>query len=135
MNETEQKTKIILVEDFKAIREFLKLFIERETAFKVVAEATTGAEAIEVINSIQADLIILDLNLPVKSGIQVLKEVRHTTAAKILAFTMRDNEAYIAEALDAGADGICLKDGGLETFRKAILQVSDSKQPFFFTSQ
>ena len=125
------KLKVILVEDHKVIRSFLNQFVGGMVCCEIVAEAVCGVEAIEIIRTVLADLIILDLSLPGRGGLEVLREAKKLSTAKILAFTMMADEQHIKEALNAGVDGICLKDRGIKILEQAILEVLEGKHPIY----
>jgi len=124
------KIKIILIEDHALIMKFLKTFIER-LDYDIVAEAKCGREALEVIKNIPADLILLDLSLPHVTGLQILIESKKIRPTKVLIITMNMDSYIIQEALDAGADGICLKDRCNEVLENAMLETLAGKHPVY----
>jgi two-component system, NarL family, nitrate/nitrite response regulator NarL len=130
-----EMTRVILVEDHKMIRDVLKSLIEQVDNCHVIVEAVCGLEAIDIIGKVQADLIILDMSLPGCGGLEVLKAAKKTGMAKILALTMMTETEHIQAALDAGADGICLKDRGVITLKKAIMEVLYGRHPVYLEKQ
>jgi DNA-binding NarL/FixJ family response regulator len=124
-------TKVILVEDHDLMRAYLKKFVEQVDNCKIIAEATDGHQAIEIIRSTDADLVILDLSLPRLSGQSVLESVRKMSPIKILVVTMQTDRRIIQQALDAGANGIFLKDKGVMLLEQAILETIDGKRPVY----
>jgi two-component system, NarL family, response regulator NreC len=123
------KTRVIIVEDHDLMRSYLKRFIEQVDHCHIIAEAKDGKKAIEVIQSVSADLIVLDLRLPRLSGLSVIEASKKLSPAKILVVTMHADEDTIQQALDAGADGIVLKDKGAKVFEEAILSTLSGKRP------
>jgi DNA-binding NarL/FixJ family response regulator len=123
--------KVILVEDHDLMRAYLKKFVEQVDHCHIIAEATDGQQAIETIRSVNADLVILDLSLPRLSGLSVLESVRELSPTKILVITMQTDPKIIQQALDAGANGIMLKDKGVKVLEKAILETMDGKRPVY----
>ena len=127
---TKVKTRVILIEDNALIRTFLKNQIER-LDYEVVAEATSGLEALDAINNVPADLILLDLSLPEISGLQILGESKKVRQTKVLIITMHTEYHIIQEALDAGADGICVKDRFNLVLESAMLETINGKRPVY----
>jgi len=122
---------IIIVEDYQTIRELLKMFAERVHGCKVVAEARDGLEAIDLVTKVHADLMLLDLSMPRLDGIKVLQEVKKISAIKVLVVTMHADQERLQQALDNGADGICVKDAGSKAIEKAILEILGGGRPIY----
>lgn len=102
--------RILLADDHTILRKTLASFIETRDEFIIVAEASDGNEALEKTLEAQPDLLILDLNMPVLSGLEVLPLVKtQAPNVKVLVLTGRDDDAYIVRALRAGANGYILK--------------------------
>lgn len=104
------KNTILIVEDEVALREALKDKLEREN-FEIV-EAKNGQEGLQVCESVKPDLILLDIVMPVKDGLTMLKELRETDWGKnlpvILLTNLSDNEK-VAEALASGSHDYLVK--------------------------
>lgn len=126
---TGDKTRVIIVEDHDLMRSYLKKFIEQFDSCQIIAEATDGKKAIEVIQSVTADLMVLDLSLPRLSGLEVIEASKKISPTKILVMTMHTDKDTIQQALDAGADGIVLKDKGPKVLEQAILATLEGKRP------
>ena len=102
--------RILLGDDHALVREGLRLILEREPDFEIVAEAGDGAEAVELALSEEVDLAILDVTMPRLTGIQAAREIAHRRPSlRTLILSMHDNEQYFFEALRAGASGYVLK--------------------------
>ena len=104
--------KILVVDDEQAIRRYLRLSLSAHGYG--VAEAGSGREALLAAESIQPELIILDLGLPDMDGIEVLHRLRGQTATPVLILSIRENEQDKVAALDAGADDYLSKPFGNE---------------------
>ena len=117
------KKKIIIVEDNDIYRSALKKLINSRDDLEVVAEATDGVEALEVIERQPADLVLLDLRLPGTSGYEILREAGGNPALNIMVLTVLESEECIREVMDAGADGYCFKDVGSTELLRAIATV------------
>jgi CheY-like chemotaxis protein len=119
----ETKQKIMIVEDNDLYRAALKDLINSQEMFEVVAETASGGEALKIIRQVHADLVLLDLRLPEKSGYDVLPELSKTTEAKILVLSILESDHNIKTALEAGADGYCFKDASGQEILDAIATV------------
>ena len=117
------KKKIIIVEDNDLYRAALKDLINSQETLEVVAETASGGEAITIINKIPADLVLLDLRLPGKSGYDVLPEIGKSAGGKILVLTILESDHNIRAAFEAGADGYCFKDVSSQELINAITSV------------
>ena len=103
-------TRILLCDDHALVRQGLRLILEREPDFEVVAEASDGAEAIELALKEDIDLAVLDVTMPRLTGIQAAREIaQRRPELRTLILSMHDNEQYFFEALRAGASGYVLK--------------------------
>jgi DNA-binding NarL/FixJ family response regulator len=104
------KTRILLADDHALVRRGVRLILEQEPDFEVVAEAGDGFEAIEEALAGDVDLAILDIAMPRMTGLQAAREMsRRRPELRILILSMHDNEQYLFEALKAGASGYVLK--------------------------
>ena len=108
---TEQPaTRVLLADDHALVRRGVRLILDGEPGLTVVAEASDGAEAIDLARACQPDLAILDIAMPRLTGLQATRELsRLRPDLRILILTMYDNEQYFFEALKAGASGYVLK--------------------------
>lgn len=107
---SENKSTILIVEDEVALREALKDKLEREGF--MTAEAKNGEEGLQICESVKPDLVLLDIIMPIKDGITMLKELRETGWGKnvpvILLTNLSDNEK-VAEALASGSHDYLVK--------------------------
>jgi len=104
-------TTVYIVEDHPVFREGLRQMLSRESDLFVCGEAGEAAEALRAIHRIKPDLVIVDITLPGKSGLEVVKEVRASKLkAKLLVLSMHDEAVYAARALRAGGDGYIVKE-------------------------
>jgi DNA-binding response OmpR family regulator len=122
-DEMETKKKIIIVEDNDLYRAALKDLINTQETLEVVAETASGGEALKIIKQFPADLVLLDLRLPDKSGYDILPELSKNTEAKILILSILESEHNIRAAFEAGADGYCFKDASSQEILDAISSV------------
>jgi DNA-binding NarL/FixJ family response regulator len=121
--------RIVLVDDHATVRHALRLMLEREPDFEVVAEASDGAEALERARRVRADVFIMDLSMPGTSGLiatRRLRELRPDLAIVIL--TRHTDRTYLQELLRAGTDGYVLKRSPHDELLRAIRAVAAGQQ-------
>ena len=116
--------RIMLADDHSMFRQGLKAFLERE-GFNVVAEATDGHEAVRLAETHHPELAVLDLNMPLLSGLYAAQEIQKISPrTQTILLTMYEEEAYVLEALRAGIRGYVLKAQAAEDLVKAIREVA-----------
>jgi DNA-binding NarL/FixJ family response regulator len=104
------KTRILLADDHAMVRQGLRLVLDAEPDLEVRAEASDGKRAIEIAQSGEIDLAVLDLAMPRLTGLQAAREIyRLKPELRTLILSMHDNEQYFFESLKAGASGYVLK--------------------------
>jgi DNA-binding NarL/FixJ family response regulator len=118
------KSRIVLVEDHAILREGLRALLELEQDLRIVGEAPNGMEAVPAVEALAPDLVITDIALPDRSGIELIGCLRQARpATKILVLTAHNSEEYIRAALNAGAHGYVLKDASRAELLQAIRAV------------
>ena len=124
-NTTEASRKrLVLVEDHAILREGLRALLELEQDLRIVGESANGIDAVTAVEATNPELVITDIALPGRSGIELigcLREVR--PEARILVLTAHNSEEYIRAALNAGAHGYVLKDASRAELLQAIRSV------------
>jgi DNA-binding NarL/FixJ family response regulator len=117
--------KIVIAEDHRILRELLARFLSDANSTEVVAEAEDGLDALRCVEELHPDLVLLDLSMPKMDGLSVLRKIKkRSPETRVLVLTMHDSRDYISEALQAGADGYCLKeDLGSQELTTAIQTV------------
>jgi len=104
------KTRILLADDHAVVRHGLRVTLDAEPDLEVAAEASDGAEAVQVALAEPVDLAILDVTMPRLTGIQAARQIlAHRPDVRVLILSMHDNEQFFFEALRAGANGYVLK--------------------------
>ena len=103
--------KVLIVDDMKILRDCLRIAIEKEPGFTVVGCAKDGKEAVEMSLRLIPDIILMDLNMPVYSGFDAIRDIKALNGnIKILVLTGEDGEKNMTAAFKNGADGYVLKD-------------------------
>ncbi len=121
-------TRILLVDDHPMMRRGLRDLLELEADLEPVGEAGSGPDAIRLAGELEPDLILLDLNMPGMDGLETLKRLRDEQVdARIIMFTVSDDQSHVLEALRNGADGYLLKDMDAEHLVAQIRQAAQGK--------
>lgn len=121
--------KVFIVDDHDIIREGLKRIISFDEGISVIAEAENGEKALELLGSCKPDVILLDCNMPFKSGIEVLESVKKQREdIKIIMLTIENDRQTIHTAIDIGADGYMLKDSAGTEIISAIKMVHEGEK-------
>ncbi len=134
--------KVIIVDDHEIFRNGLKMVINRLKFTKVIGEASNGMEFLDLIKKVQADIVLMDIEMPVMNGIDATKAaLAEQPDLKIIALTMFNESDYIQSMMEAGVKGFLLKNIKKELLAKAISTVYNggnyySEELFeFFTKQ
>lgn len=102
---------VLIVDDMKLLRESLKLVIGKDERFYVIGTAGNGLEALDIYAKYQPDLVLMDLNMPIYSGHEAIRDIKKINEnAKIIVLSVEGDEANIYKAFANGADGYVLKD-------------------------
>ncbi len=122
---------ILLVDDHQIIIDGLRGLLEEEENIGVLYEAQNGEQTIKIAAQESIDLILLDINLPDKSGFDICQELKSlTNCPKIIALTMYGNAGYINKMIKAGVDGYLLKNTGRAELLKAIQTIMNGERYF-----
>jgi DNA-binding NarL/FixJ family response regulator len=118
------KSRLVLVEDHAILREGLRALLELEPDLRIAGESANGIDATGIVETLTPDLVITDIALPGRSGIELIACLRQLrVATKILVLTAHNSEEYIRAALNAGAHGYVLKDASRAELLQAIRTV------------
>ena len=120
---------ILVVDDHALIRKGLKMLLEESPDFEVKGEAESGSQAIKMVREQHYDLILLDISLPDKHGMDVLKQLKlEQPDIKVIVLSMYPEDQYGMRALKAGAVGYINKQSAPEKLVGAIQQVTNGKK-------
>jgi two-component system, NarL family, response regulator DegU len=118
--------KIVLADDHGIVRDGIKSTLRDEKNFKIVGEAGNGLEAIEQVKKLKPDVVVLDITMPVMTGIEAAKVISDTfPETQCLILSMHDKEEYVLKSIEAGAAGYLLKDANKDEVVKAINTVAE----------
>jgi two-component system NarL family response regulator len=120
---------ILIADDHPVVREGLVAIFKSQKDIKVVAEATDGEEACELCAQLSPDVLLLDLRMPRKDGLQVITEVmsRRGTKPRIIVMTTYESEEDVRRALKAGAKGYLVKGSPPQQIREAVRRVAEGE--------
>jgi DNA-binding NarL/FixJ family response regulator len=122
--------RIVIADDHGIVRSGLRMLLERQEDFEVVAEAADGVEARDLVISERPDIAILDVKMPRLTGLEATREIRkEAPEVSVLILSMHDDERYLFEALKAGASGYVLKSQADQDLLEAIAAI-DRGEPF-----
>jgi len=122
--------RVLIVDDHAIVREGQRALIDSEPGMEVFGEAANGIEAVELALSLQPDVILLDLVLPGKEGIEVIKEIKEVNPElRILVLTSFSEDEKVYAAIKAGAMGYLLKDSSPTEILTAIHKVHQGEMP------
>jgi DNA-binding NarL/FixJ family response regulator len=116
--------RVLLVDDQSLIRQGLKALLELEADLQIVGEADNGQAAIALVESLQPDVVLMDIRMPLVDGVAATREIeKRFTNTKVLVLTTFDDDEYVAQAMQYGAKGYLLKDTPSEELAAAIRAV------------
>jgi len=117
--------RIVVADDHTIVREGLKQVLSAASDLSVVGEAQTGHEVIERVRALEFDVLLLDMSMPGKSGIELIKQVRgEKPKLRILVLSMHQEQQYAVRAIKAGASGYLTKDSASAQLVLAIRKVA-----------
>lgn len=119
-----EKIKIIIADDHQLFRNGLKILLNAFPEFEVTGEASNGAEFIDIMRTLNADVALMDINMPEMDGIEATRKgLKINPELSIIALSMYGEEDYYYKMVDAGARGFLLKDSDINEVKEAILTV------------
>lgn len=126
--------KVILADDHKIMRDGLRSLLEKEPDIEVVAEAEDGRTAVQQVQELSPDLVIMDVSMHDLNGIEATRQIiAKYPDVKVLALSMHSDKTYVAGILSAGASGYLLKDSAFDELAEAIRVVISGQ--FYLSSR
>ncbi len=113
--------RVMLADDHILMREGIRQLLECDNSIEIVGEVSNGEQCLEMIYKVRPQVLLLDINMPVKNGIEVLREIRNNHLdVKVLVLTVHNEIEYLLKAMDLGVDGYILKESEFVELKKAI---------------
>lgn len=120
--------KVMLADDHILMREGIRQLLEFDGSIEVIEEASNGEECLMKLMNSKPEVLLLDINMPKKTGIEVLEEIKKKKLnVKVLILTVHNEVEYLIKAVDIGADGYILKDSESAELKKAIHAVMNGE--------
>ena len=120
--------KIMITDDHSMIREGLKNLLELDGDIKVIAEAVDGQDCLSKLETIKPDVLLLDINMPIMNGLEVLKNLKQRrNKVKVLILTVHNEVEYLMKAVEIGINGYVLKDSESAVLKKAIVSIASGE--------
>ena len=124
-----QVTRVVLADDHPDIRAGIRTMLKRTPDIEVIGEASNGVEAIELVETLKPDVLILDVEMPVMTGSKVAERLKKTgSSVRILVLSAYNDQQYILEMLENGASGYLIKEEVPDILITAIRNVAHGAQ-------
>ena len=124
-----QMLDILIVDDQKTSQQFLKVCLEKEPELAIVGFASNGKEAIEQVEKLQPNVVIMDINMPVMDGLSATKIISERyTSTTVLIFSLYDDDESLSNAIEVGAKGYLLKNTPSD---EIVLAIHSAHQGYF----
>jgi two-component system, NarL family, response regulator DegU len=119
-------TNIVIIDDHQLFREGVKRILEFEPSFNVVAEGDDGSEAMNLVETHEPDVVLMDINMPETNGVEATRELMDRYPdTKVIILSIHDDENYVNHALKTGALGYLLKEMDSDALVDAVKIVAD----------
>ncbi len=118
-------TTIVLADDHHVVRQGLRALLEAEQDFHIVGEAADGLAALDAVERLKPDVLVLDLMMPGLNGLEVMREIAHRSLrTRVVILSMHANEAYVLQALQSGVAGYVLKESTASDLAQAVREAA-----------
>jgi DNA-binding NarL/FixJ family response regulator len=116
--------RIFIVDDHDIIREGLKTILRRQPDYEVIGEAKDGEEALEKVSSLKPDILLLDITMPRKTGLEIIEQVlKKSPSTRILIISVHKANAYVLKALQSGVKGYLSKENAADDLLQALRKI------------
>lgn len=123
------KTRILLVDDHELVRRGIRSLLEAEDDFEICAEAADGRQAIDLVQEMTPDVVVMDIGMPGMNGIEATRRIRKTARrTEVLALSLHESEHYAREVLAAGARGYVFKSDAAQEVVQAVRSIRGKKR-------
>lgn len=121
---TKRNIRLVLADDHQLFREGVKRILNMENDLEVVGECGDGIQVIELCNTLNPDIVLMDINMPIENGVVATGKLKEIFPdIKVIILSIHDDESYVFETLRKGASGYLLKDMEAESLINAIRSV------------
>jgi len=115
---------MVLADDHQIVRQGFKALLENQPGFSIIAEASDGLSAVQIVAKLKPNVLSVDIMMPGLNGLEVTRQVRRLSPdTKVIVLSMYMNEAYVIEALQNGAHGYVLKESSITDLIQAVHEV------------
>lgn len=122
-------TRVLIADDHALVRAGLRQFLQQNGRFASIAEASSGSQTLDMLRGARFDLLILDINMPDRGGLDILKHVRASyPETRVLVLSAYPERQYAVNVLKAGASGYLSKESAPDELMKAVSQVMAGKR-------
>lgn len=116
---------ILIADDHDIIREGIKNILRKQPEYTLVGEARDGVEALEKVESLKPDILLLDITMPKKTGLEILEQIQRVShKTKILIISVHKTDAYVMRALKAGVKGYLNKENAADDLLPALRKIT-----------
>jgi DNA-binding NarL/FixJ family response regulator len=123
---SEAPIRVIIIEDYRLVRDGITALLNSDEGITVIGEAETAEEGLKLVQSLQPDLVLMDLGLPQLDGIQATRQVKEFDKnIKVIVLTSHEEQEDVVAALSAGANAYCLKDIPSDRLIEVVKSVAD----------
>ena len=120
-----EKIRTLIVDDYPVVREGLRTMLSTDQTIEIVGEASDGAEAVAMVAEKKPNVVLMDIRMPNMDGIEATRRIKDKDPSiSVIVLTMYDNDAYVIDAIRAGASGYLLKEASRELLLHTIRTVS-----------
>lgn len=119
----DEPIRLVLVDDQEMARAGFRMVLESLPEFEVVGDAGDGGAALELLRTVEADVVLMDVRMPRMDGVEATRRIRESDGPRVLVLTTFDLDEHAYDAIRAGASGFLLKDAPLEELAAAIRHV------------
>ena len=124
-----KKIRVLMIDDHPIVRSGIRMLLEKAGNIEVVGEADRGDDAVGLLKRLKPDVLLLDMEMPGKTGVEVAREVEAARLpVRVLALSAHDDEEYILNLLANGAAGYLTKEEALDTIVDAVTGVANGEE-------
>lgn len=120
-----EKIRILIADDYPVVREGLRTMLSTDQTIEIAGEAANGAEAVAMVAEKKPNVVLMDIRMPSMDGIEATRRIKDKyPSISVIVLTMYDSDAYVIDAVRAGASGYLLKDASRELLLHTVRTVS-----------